>query len=48
MFTSNFVESTAKEIPLPGKRADEIEVLLKLMYSNGTKQKVTGVLCLAI
>ncbi|KAK3722093.1 hypothetical protein QZH41_019854 [Actinostola sp. cb2023] len=42
MFTSNFVERKAKEIPLPGKRADEFDVLLRLIYkySIKTEQKV--------
>lgn len=42
MFTSQFKESTAKEIPLPEKRAEEMEVLLKFIYSSGTKPTVTG------
>jgi hypothetical protein len=42
MFTSEFLESTAQKIPLPGKRAKEIKVLLNLMYSCATKQNVTG------
>ncbi|KAK3699153.1 hypothetical protein QZH41_011866, partial [Actinostola sp. cb2023] len=41
MFTSPFAERTATKIPLPEKRKDEIEVLLRLIYSNGTKQKVS-------
>lgn len=42
MFNSPFAERNAKEVPLPGKRKDEIEVLLRLIYSNGTKEKVNG------
>ncbi|XP_031566413.1 uncharacterized protein LOC116301482 [Actinia tenebrosa] len=41
MFTSHFKERTAKEIPLPGKRADEVEQFLKVIYFDDTKQKVT-------
>ncbi|XP_031566414.1 kelch-like protein 20 [Actinia tenebrosa] len=41
MFTSQFMESNAKEIPLPGKHSDEMEVLLKHIYSSGTKATVT-------
>ncbi|KAK3745866.1 hypothetical protein QZH41_013208 [Actinostola sp. cb2023] len=40
MFTSDFKEKTALEIPLPGKRADEVEVLLNLIYVKN-KQRVT-------
>lgn len=42
MFTSDFVERDAKEIALPGKKADEIEVLLKIMYSQGRARQITG------
>ena len=42
MFTSQFKESTAEEIPLPEKSADEVEQLLKLIYFDDSKQKVTG------
>ncbi|KAK3745868.1 hypothetical protein QZH41_013210 [Actinostola sp. cb2023] len=40
MFTSDFKEKTALEIPLPGKRADEVEVLLNLICFKN-KQRVT-------
>ncbi|KAK3745867.1 hypothetical protein QZH41_013209, partial [Actinostola sp. cb2023] len=40
MFTSDFKEKTAEEIPLPGKRADEVEVLLNLICFK-YKQSVT-------
>jgi len=42
MFTSEFKEKTSPEIPLPVKRASEIEALLKLIYSR--KEQVTGML----
>ena len=42
MFTSPFAERSANEIPLPGKRQNEIEVLLRLIYSNGTRQQVVN------
>ena len=32
MLNSQFKEGTAKEIPLPGKKADEILDFLKLLY----------------
>jgi len=41
MFTSEFKEKTSPEIPLPGKRASEIEALLKLLYSK-QERAVTG------
>ncbi|XP_032220755.1 kelch repeat and BTB domain-containing protein 2 [Nematostella vectensis] len=41
MFTSGFTEKTAEEIPLPGKRAAEIEVLLRVMYTFGKAQPIT-------
>ncbi|KAK3745857.1 hypothetical protein QZH41_013212 [Actinostola sp. cb2023] len=37
MFTSDFKEKTALEIPLPGKRADEVEALLRLIYFKKKK-----------
>ncbi|KAK3745858.1 hypothetical protein QZH41_013213 [Actinostola sp. cb2023] len=40
MFTSEFIEKTALEIPLPGKRADEVETLLCLIYFK-KKEHVT-------
>ncbi|KAK3699163.1 hypothetical protein QZH41_011863, partial [Actinostola sp. cb2023] len=40
MFTSEFLEKTALEIPLPGKRADEVETLLRLIYFK-EKEHVT-------
>ncbi|KAK3699164.1 hypothetical protein QZH41_011864 [Actinostola sp. cb2023] len=40
MFTSDFKEKTALEIPLPGKRAGEVEVLLNLICFKN-KQSVT-------
>lgn len=42
MFTSEFAEKDANEIALPGKKADEVEVLLKIVYSHGKAQQVTG------
>ena len=42
MFTSEFAEKDAKEIALPGKKAAEVEVLLKIMYAHGKAQQVTG------
>ena len=42
MFTSEFAEKDAKEITLPGKKAAEIEVLLRIVYSHGRAQKITG------
>lgn len=42
MFTSEFVERDAKEITLPGKKADEIEALLKIMYSQGRARQIRG------
>ena len=42
MFTSEFVEKEAKEIALPGKKAEEVEILLKIIYSHGKEQRVTG------
>ena len=42
MFTFEFVERDAKEITLPGKKADEIEVLLKIMYSQGRARQIRG------
>lgn len=42
MFTSEFAEKDAEEIALPGKKAKEVEVLLKIVYSHGRAQKVTG------
>ncbi|XP_020899579.1 kelch-like protein 30 [Exaiptasia diaphana] len=41
MFTSEFAERTAEEIPLPGKHVNEVEVLLKLIYSYGKVQTVS-------
>ncbi|KAK3699154.1 hypothetical protein QZH41_011867 [Actinostola sp. cb2023] len=41
MFTSEFTERTAEEIPLPGKRVVEVEVLLRLIYSYGKVQSVS-------
>ena len=42
MFTSEFAEKDAEEIALPGKNAKEVEVLLKIVYSHGRAQRVTG------
>lgn len=42
MFTSDFAERYAKEIELPGKKAPEVEVLLKIVYTHGKGQRVTG------
>lgn len=38
MFTAKFKEQTADEIPLPGKKASEIEELLLVIYPTSTKQ----------
>lgn len=45
MFTSDFAEKDAEEITLPGKKAKEVEVLLKVVYSHGRAQKVTDENC---
>jgi len=42
MFTSDFAERDAKDIELPGKKAQELEVLLKIVYTHGRGQRVTG------
>lgn len=42
MFTSQFKESTAKEIVLPEKRAGEVEQLLEVIYFDDAEKKVTG------
>lgn len=42
MFTSDFAEKDAEEIELPGKKSREVEVLLKIVYTHGRGQKVTG------
>ena len=42
MFTSDFAEKDAKEIELPGKKTPEVEVLLKIVYTHGKGQRVTG------
>ena len=40
MFTSNFKEKHQEEIPLPGKKATEIQEMLLVMYSE--EKKVTN------
>ena len=42
MFTADFAEKNAKEIELPGKKAGELEVLLNVVYTHGSGQKITG------
>lgn len=40
MFLSGFIEESAKEIPLPGKRLDEFTELLQCIYS--TQKPISG------
>lgn len=42
MFTLPFAERNAGEIVLPGKRREELEILLRLIYSDGKLQQVDG------
>ena len=32
MFSSDFVEKDAKTVPLPGKKSDDVEKLLRVIY----------------
>ena len=37
MFTSQFKEKTAEEVPLPGKKSDEIKEMLLVIYPTSAK-----------
>ena len=41
MFTSEFQEKVANEVPLPGKKASEIKELLSLIYPSLTEKEIT-------
>lgn len=45
MFTSDFAEKDAEEIALSGKKAEEVEVLLNIVYPHGRAQDVTDENC---
>ena len=45
MFTSEFKEKNNEEIPLPGKKASEIEQLLQIMYPSMEEKPVTKSNC---
>ena len=45
MFTSEFKEKNKDEIPLPGKKASEIQTLLLMMYHSVEEKQVTKVNC---
>lgn len=40
MFTSDFKEKNSVEIPLPGKKAKEIKVLLRIMYDTSWNKNI--------
>ena len=40
MFTSDFKEKNSVEIPLPGKKADEIKLLLQIMYDTSWNRSI--------
>ena len=40
MFTSDFKEKNSVEIPLPGKKANEIKVLLQIMYDTSWNKNI--------
>lgn len=40
MFTSDFKEKNSVEIPLPGKKANEIKLLLQIMYDTSWNRSV--------
>lgn len=40
MFTSNFKEKNSVEIPLPGKKANEIKLVLQIMYDTSWNRSV--------
>ena len=42
MFAANFKERHSPEVPLPGKRAEQIESLLRLIYCGTDVQPITG------
>ncbi|KAJ7370072.1 Broad-Complex, Tramtrack and Bric a brac [Desmophyllum pertusum] len=41
MFTTEFQEKDKNEIPLPGKQASEIKVMLRLIYPSMTEKAIT-------
>ena len=45
MFTSEFKEKNEDEIPLPGKKAREIQTLLLMMYPSVEEKQVTKANC---
>ena len=45
MFTSEFKEKNNDEIPLPGKKASEIQTLLLMMYPSVEEKQVTKANC---
>jgi len=45
MFTSEFQEQSKKEVPLPGKKASEIEEMLLLIYPSPTESETTEENC---
>ena len=45
MFTSEFKEKNKDEIPLPGKKAREIQALLHMMYPSVEEKQVTKANC---
>ena len=45
MFTSEFKEKNKDEIPLPGKKASEIQTLLLMMYPSVEEKQVTKANC---
>ena len=42
MFASDFKERSSSEITLPGKRAQQIDTLLRLIYYGMDVQPITG------
>ena len=44
-FTSEFQEKSKNEVPLPGKKASEIEEMLLLIYSSSTGREITAENC---
>ena len=45
MFTSEFQEKSKNEVPLPDKKASEIEEMLLLIYSSSTGREITAENC---
>lgn len=45
MFTSDFKEKNSDEIPLPGKKTNEIKELLQIMYPSLEEKRVTKANC---